>query len=237
MKSMRMTRHAAVVAGLIVGLAWLLVAGCGGESTRPQPVVKAMCGILVARGTPAGTPLQAGATVSVDGQLVTDAVVSINGSPLTYMVNTTDPAHTGYIGIVPASQGQTLTLTVTAAGQTVTQQAIVPGVVAIDPPVGGLVYPDSQAISISWQPAAGALLTVVTCGSATSTTPAMWLLAPTANQHTIPASATTVPGNRILIMGMNGSGDLPSTMDLSQWAGKGGFWVTSQDYLDVMITG
>ena len=130
-----------------------------------------------------------------------------------------------------------LTLSVTAAGQTVTLQATVPGMVEIHPPAGGLVYADSQDIPISWVPAAGAVLGIVTCAGASSTTPGMWMVAPGATEYTIPASATTVPGSRISVLGINGSGDLPSTMDLRQWAGKNGFWVTSQDYIDVMITG
>jgi hypothetical protein len=236
MKLDRKTQRGLVTGVILIGLGWLVVAGCGGESTRPQPEVKVMGGILIARGMPAGAPYQAGAVVSVDGQLVTDAEVRINGAPLTWVENPVNPAQTGYVGLVAASQGDLLTLVATAAGQTVTLQATVPGVLEIHPPAGGLVYADDQDIPISWVPAAGAAITIVTCGGASSATPDMWLVAPTASAHTIPASATTVPGDRISIMGINGSGDLPSTMDLRQWAGKRGFWVTSQDYLDVLIT-
>lgn len=224
-----------ITGGLILGLGLLLVAGCGDETTQPRPEVKAMGGILIARGTPAGTPVQAAAVVSVDDVLVTNAEVSMNGQALTYLANPAAPEQTGYVGLVSASQDSVLTLTVTAAGQTVTQQATVPGMVEIQPPAS-LVYPDNQAISLTWVPAAGALLIVVTCGSATSTTPFMSLQAADATGGTIPAEATTVGGNRITVMGINGSGDLPSTMDLRQWAGKSGFWVTCQDYVDVMIT-
>ena len=195
-----------------------------------------MGGILIDRSMPVGTPYQAGAVVSVDGQLVTDAVVSINGAAMTYMENPAAPEMTGYIGQVSGSPGDVLTLSATAADQTISLMATVPGTVEIHPPAGGVVYADDQDIPISWDPASGAALTIITCGSAGSATPGMWLVSASANEHTIPASATTVPGNRISVMGISGSGDLPSSMDLRQWAGKNGFWVTSQDYIDVMVT-
>lgn len=220
-----------------LGLGLALVAGCGGESTQPRAEVKVMGGILIARGMPAGAPYQAGAVVSVNGQVVDDAEVRLNGGPMVYMANPGLPEQTGYVGQVTAAPGDLLTLTATAAGQTVTLQATVPGMVEIQPPAGGLVYADNQDITIAWTPASGAVMTIVTCGGAGSTTPGMWLLAAGTNQRVIPAASTTVPGNRITVIGMSGSGDLPTSMDLREWAGKSGFWVTSQDYIDVMITG
>lgn len=227
-------RMSAVMAACL-GLGFAL--GCGGESTQPKSEVLAMAGILVARGQPVGSAFQAGAVVSVDGRAVTDALVQINGATLTYQDDPARPEETGYVGQVMASQGDVLTLTVTAAGQTVTHQATVPGMVEIHTPAGGFVYGDDQDIPISWEPAAGSLLTIVACSGATATTPLTWLVAPGLTTRTIPGSATTVPGNRITVMGISGTGDLPSTMDLRQWPGKNGFWVTSQDFIDVRITG
>jgi hypothetical protein len=231
--------HRGLVTGLLaICLGLVLVAGCGNESsTKPNPEVKAMGGILIARGMPADTPYQAGVVVSVDGQVVTNAEVRINGAALAYMANPAKPEETGYVGQVPASRGDVLTLSVTAAGQTVTLQATVPGIVEIHPLAGGRVYADNQDIPISWVPAAGAVFGMVTCAGAGSTTPGMWMVAPSATAYTIPASATTVPGSRISVLGLSGAGDLPTSMDLRQWAGKNGFWLTSQDYVDVMITG
>ena len=236
MKLDRMAQRGPVTGGLAICLALVVAGGCGSESTQPKPEVKVMGGILIARGMPDSIPFQAGAVVSVDGQIVTDAEVRINGAAMIYVESPARPQETGYVGLVSASRGDVLTLTATAAGQTVTLQATVPGMLEIHPPAGGLVYADNQDIPISWEPASGAALTVISCGSASSATPAMWLVAPSASEHTIPAAATTVPGNRITIMGINGSGDLPTTIDLRQWAGKSGFWVTCQDFVDVMIT-
>lgn len=236
MKSNRHVRLARIPGILALGIGLALLPGCGGESTQPRPELKVMGGILIARGLPAGTPYQAGAVVSVNGQAVSDAVVTINGSPLVYMANAELPEQTGYVGQVAGAPGDVLTLTATAAGQTVTLQATVPGMVEIQPPAAGLVYADNEDITISWTPANGAVMTILTCGGAGSTTPGMWLLAADTNQRVIPAASTTVPGNRITVIGMSGSGDLPTTMDLRQWVGKNGFWVTSQDYIDVTIT-
>ena len=225
------------VLGMCLGLT--LATGCGNESTKPAsavPSVQAMAGIQIPRGTAPGTPYQAGAVVTVDGQLVTDAVVQINGAALTYNANPAKPEETGYIGLVSASQGDTLTLSVTAAGQTLTRQTTVPGILAINPPVAGFVYADDQDIPISWVPATGTILTLVACGGQSTPTPALWIMPPGTTQYSVPAAATTVPGNRISVFGINGSGDLPSTTDLSQWVGKNGFWVTCQDTLGVLIT-
>lgn len=117
--------------GLVTGsfaicLGLVLAAGCGNESTQPKPEVKAMGGILIARGMPSGTPYEAGVVVSVDGQVVANAEVRINGVALAHMVNPAKPEETGYVGQVPASRGDVLTLSVTAAGQTVTLQATFP---------------------------------------------------------------------------------------------------------------
>lgn len=236
MKLERMARLGRVTLMFAIGLGLALTTGCGGEATQPRAEVKVMAGILIARGMPAGAPYQAGAVVSVNGQLVADAAVTINGAPLAYMVNPAAPEQTGYVGQVTASPGDVLTLSATAAGQTVSLQATVPGMVEILPPAS-LVYADNQDIPITWTPASGAVLTVVTCGGANTVTPGMWLMAAGANERIIPAASTAVPGIRITVIGMSGSGDLPTSMDLRSWANKSGFWVTSQDYIDVMITG
>lgn len=237
MKFDRMPRRGPVTGLLIVCLSLVLAAGCGDDSsTQPVPDVKVMGGVLIVRGMPAGGPYQAGAVVSVDGEFVTNAEVRLNGAALTYVDNPATPEQTGYVGAVSATPGDPLTLTATAAGQTITLHATVPGMIEVHPPAGGLVYADNQDIPISWEPAAGAVLSIVTCAGAGSTTPGMWMMGPGASEYTIPASATTVPGSRITVLGINGSGDLPSTMDLRQWVDKNGFWVTCQDYIDVMIT-
>jgi hypothetical protein len=227
-----------VLAAFIVGLGLVVIGGCGGgDSTAPTPEVKAMGGIQINRGTPEGTPFQAGVVVSVDGQIVNDAEVLINDAPLTYVSDPAKPEQTGYVGMVTASRGDMLTLTVRAAGQTVTQQATVPGMIELNPPAGGFVYGDAQDIPISWQPSFGSLMTIVTCAGASSATPGMWMVAPGTTSYTVPASATTTPGCRIIVLAISGSGDLPTSMDLRSWAGKSGFWVSCQDYVDVMITG
>jgi hypothetical protein len=231
------TARRGLAAGVFLScLGLALSAGCGNESTQPKPEVKAMGGIVLARGMPVGTPYEAGVVVSVNGQIVNDAVVRISGAELAYVINPAKPEATGYVGQVSASPGDVLTLSVTAAGQTVTLQATVPGMVEIHPLAGGMVYADNQNIPISWVPATGAMFGMVTCAGASSTTPGIWMVAPTATEYTIPASATTVPGSRISVLGLSGSGDLPTSMDLRQWAGKNGFWLTSEDYVDVMIT-
>jgi hypothetical protein len=237
MKIDHKARHGLTAGMLLICLGLVLAAGCGNESTKPKPEVRAMGGIVLARGMPADTPYQAGVVVSVDGQVVTDAVVRISGAELVYMVNPAKPEQTGYVGQVSAHAGDVLTLSATAAGQTVTLHATVPGMVEIHPLAGGRVYADNQDIPISWVPASGAVFGMVTCGGAGSSTPGMWMVAPNATEYTIPASATTVPGSRISVLGLSGSGDLPTSMDFRQWAGKSGFWLTSQDYVDVMITG
>lgn len=216
----------------------LLMAGCSQDSsTQPEPEVKAMGGIQITRDQAPGTPYQAGVVVTVDGQIVTDAAVRVNGVDLTYMSLPAQPEASGYVGMVMASAGDRLTLSVTAAGKTITLGATVPGMVEIQSPTPGGVFADGAAIPVSWTASSGATLTVVTCAGATSTTPAMWLLGAEASAHTVPAEATTAPGCRIMVMGVNGSGDLPSSMDLRTWVGKNGFWVSCQDHVDVVIAG
>ena len=43
-------------------------------------------------------PYQAGVVVSVDGQVVTNAEVRINGAELAYVENPAKPEETGYVG-------------------------------------------------------------------------------------------------------------------------------------------
>lgn len=224
-----------IVGTLVLFTGLMFVSGCGGDSTKPEPEVKAMGGILVARGMPPGTPYQAGVVVTVDGQVVTDAEVSINGANLTYVENPSQPETTGYVGVVQASAGSVLTLSVTAAGQTRTLQATIPGMVAIQAPLRGTIFDDDADIPVSWTPSTGATMSIVTCAGAASTASGMWLLAGNASTYAIPAEATVSPGCRITVLGINGSGDLPTSFDLRGWAGKNGFWVSCQDFVDVLI--
>ena len=227
----------AIVAGISVCMA-LLATGCGSNTvTQPQAVVKVMGGILESSAAPVGSQLQAGVVVTVDGQLVTNATVSINSTPLMYVNNQVTPSQTGYVGLINASPGDVLTLTAVAAGQTIVLTATVPGRVKIHTLAGGLSYPRGTDIPISWDAASNSLMNVVTCAAASSMSlGGMWLLSPTTTQYTVPASAATVPGDRISVMAANGSGDMPTSMDMRQWTAKNGFWITSQDYVDVQIT-
>jgi len=221
---------------LILCLGVLVGAGCSDDSSKPTPELEAMGGILIARGMPAGSPVQAGVVVSVDGQVVTDAVVRINETDLTYVENPAKPEETGYVGIVTAPAGTVFTLSVTAAGQTKTMQATVPGMVEIQSPTAGSVYADNADITVSWVPSTGAAVSIVMCAGSGSAAPGMLMLAGDAASCIVPANYTSPPGDRITVIGLNGSGDLPTSMDLRQWAGKNGFWVTCQDYVDVLVT-
>lgn len=212
--------------------------GCGGDdsSTAPDPVVKAMAGIQITSDQVNGVPFPAAVVVSVDGQAVTDAVVKINGADLTYVDTPSRPETTGYLGAVPGSPGDLLTLTVTASGKTVQFQATIPGPVAIQSPETGAAFADAADVPLTWTPAAGASMTVVTCGGAQSTAPGMWLLPPTATAYAVPAAATAAPACRISVRCLNGSGEMPTSIDMRDWVGKSGFWVSSEDNVDVLIT-
>lgn len=240
MKSLWSVSNARFAGLWVAALGMILIAGCGGSDdggTAPEPEVKAMGGIQIAQGTPDGTPYAAAVVVSVDGEIVSDAEVSINGAALSYLSDPAKPEQTGYVGAVTAAQGDVVTLTARAAGKTITLQATVPGMINLNPPVGGLLWGDAQDIPITWQPSAGSMMTIVTCAGATSVTPGMWMVAPGTTSHTVPASATVTPGCRISVMAIAGSGDLPTSMDLRAWGGKSGFWVSTSDYVDVMIAG
>lgn len=225
-----------IVGMLVLCMGMLLVAGCGDDSTEPTPEVTAMGGILIPYGEPAGTPHQVGVVVTVDGQVVTDAEVQINGTDLMYVDNPQAPETSGYIGMIPASEGDVLTLSFTAAGQSGSHEATVPGMVEIQSPTPGSTYTATEEIPVSWTPSSGAAYTVVTCGGATSNDPGMWMLGKDASSHRIPAEYTTIPGSRITVIAASGSGHLPTSMDMRDWTGKDGFWATCQDFVDVMIT-
>lgn len=217
-------------------IAGLALAGCGSDTaTAPRPDVRAMGGAALFNGANPGDPVQIAAIVTVDGAVVTDAAVSVDGVPLTYVVNA-NPALTGYVGGVPATAGDTLTMVVTAAGQTISRSAIVPGMIEMNPPTGGLTYTDAQDIVVDWAPTSGASMTAVTCATTSAVTTGLWMIAPGTTQCTVPAASTSVPGNRISVMAINGSGDFPASTDLRSWTGKNGFWVTTQDYVDVSVT-
>lgn len=229
------------IGGLIIGMVILcvstmFVAGCSKDATAPTPEVEAMGGILLARGMPAGTPCQAGVVVTVDGQVVTDAQVQINGVDLVYVDDPQAPETTGYVGMIPISEGDELTLSYTAAGQTGTHQATVPGMVEIQTPTHGSAHADDTDIQVSWTPSTGAVYTVVTCGSEATRSSGMWMVGADASSHTISADYTTAPGNRITVIAAHGSGSLPTSMDLRDWVGKSGFWATCQDFVDVIVT-
>lgn len=237
MRNLQGSGNAVFLMALVLVTGGLLVAGCGGDAAAPKPKLEAMGGILIARGLPAGTPYQAGVVVTVDNQVVTDAEVSINGTRLQYVNNPAQPEATGYVGLIPVPAGGTLTLSVTAAGQTLTQDATVPGMVEILAPTPGAAFADNADIPVSWTPSAGAALSIVSCSGTSSPTPGVWLLPGSAGAYNVPAGASTTPGSRITVIGLSGTGDIPTSLDLRQWPGMNGFWVSCQDHVDVQITG
>jgi hypothetical protein len=221
---------------MVLCLGIVIATGCNSETTQPKPEVAAMGGILVPNGTPAGTPCQAGVVVTVDGQVVTDAVVQINGIDLVYVDDPEAPETSGYIGMVPVSQGDLLTLSYSAAGESGTHQATVPGMVEIQSPTPGAAFANDDDILLSWTPSTGAVYTVVTCGNEVIEDPGMWMLGKDASSITIPADYTAAPGCRLTVISANGSGSLPVSMDLRDWVGLSGFWASCQDFVDVVVT-
>jgi hypothetical protein len=174
-----------------LGLGLALVAGCGGESTQPRAEVKVMGGILIARGMPAGAPYQAGAVVSVNGQVVTDAEVRINGAPMVYMANPGLPEQTGFVGQVTAAGNH---LSATAADPTVRSGPRCP---RGSSPGRGLVPPTTGHHDL-WTPASGAVMTIVTrrrssprpaCGCWRLHEPARHRQVPRPCRHASPSSA------------------------------------------------
>ena len=220
---------------LIASAALGLIAGCGGEPSRPKPVLHVMGAILVDQNSPTGGPYEVAVVVSLDSEPVTDAVVTMNGTPLLYTADPSVPEHTGYAGLVALADGAEASLSVTCAGQVRSAQATSPGKVQILSPAPGATFADGETIPVSWSALANGSLCIVACGDSTNAMAGTMLLPKTATTCNIPASETHPPGSRISVMSLSGQGALP-TPDLRDWVGQDGFWISSQSWVDVQIT-
>ena len=170
----------------------------------------------------------------MDGNLITDATVSINGIPLTYNNDPEHPDQVGYVGLIPLAEGDVAELRVSCSAGERTAQAVTPGFAQFVTPALGSVYQDNDDVLVDWTPGAHAALSAITCGGPTTAIPGMWILPGSATTHTVPASATFPPANRISVISLNGQGDLPS-QDLRTWAGQNGFWATSEESADIQV--
>jgi hypothetical protein len=220
---------------LVLAMAVALCAGCGGETSKPVPQLAVMGAIHLVP-SPAEGPYQAGVVVAVDGQVITNAVVHINDSPLVYNSDPAHPDQAGYGGLVSLQEGQTAELTVSCSAGEKTLRVVVPGFAHIVSPVMGATFPDDQDIDVTWTPATHASLSIVACAGASTAKPGTWVLLGNATAQTVPSSYTTPPGSRISVIALSGVGDLPS-LDLRTWVGKNGFWATSEASVDIAVAG
>ena len=234
-----MGRRTSLARELVLGfwapaMALTLLAGCGGDSAKPQPKLDVMGAIQMTPTDPAGGPYGAGVVVAVDGKAITDATVSINDVPLVYNNDPAHPDQVGYVGLIPLAEGQVAELKVSCSAGERTLQAVTPGFAQITAPTLGSIYPDSQDVEVTWTPAAHAALCVVTCGGSSTKAPGTWMLAANATTQIVPASFTSPPGNRVSVIALNGQGALPS-LDLRTWVGTSGFWATSEQWVDIQV--
>jgi hypothetical protein len=232
-KGTRINRHF-IFGVLVLAAAAGWIAGCGGESSKPKPVLHALGAILMDRTVPAGGPYAVAVVVSLDNTPVTDATVTVNGTPLVYLADPAEAAHDGYVGVVNLTEGDAVTLSVSCASGDKTAAATTPGLVQVLTPSAGAAFADSAEVPVTWTPAEHALITIVACGDAMNGEAGTWLLQKDADSYAVPASSTNPPGTRVSVMAMNGQGAMP-TADLRQWVGQDGFWVGSQDWVDVQI--
>lgn len=108
--------------------------------------------------------------------------------------------------------------------------------IEIQSPSQGSSFGNDEDIPVSWTPPTGATYTAVTCGSDATVEPGMWMPGKDASSHLVPAASTSQHCSRIMVLVASGSGNLPVSIDMRDWAGMDGFWATCSDHVDVMVT-
>lgn len=87
---------------------------------------------------------------------VKDAVVTINGQPLTW-AGDDEYGDDGYdLEDLPLTAGQTVQLQVIANGEVITMSTVFPGPLHVTAPQDGAVFEDDAEIDVTWEPAVAA---------------------------------------------------------------------------------
>jgi len=190
--------------------------GCGGggssSTTSSLPYIEALL-FSFAGSTPANLPNAMVVVTNSSGAAITNATVVMNGVTLTYNSSVN---HQQYEGIVSVAPGGSITLSVTAGGNTYTasgaQFAVYP---TITFPLANATITAGSTNTVNWSP--GSPLTTNTAyllGVLDSADPiggATYFqgLTTSFNSYTIPVNSLTV-GSRILIVGITTPVSIPN---------------------------
>ncbi len=206
--------------------------GGGGEPTPSSSY--SMYAMVFSYGTSSGALAR---VYDSTGAPVSDAIITINGTNLTYYNGTY------YSQDVSYSSGQTYELVAIIDGDTFTTSATAPQIdaVQITSPDSGTVFPAGSEIPVSWQYTGGSndkyVMVMLFNEDADSTVYHSSIMDGSTLSHTIPSSATGNPGNYSISTVAGDVATIPGLSDPDPWDGVDGsfFAVFVEDFVEISI--
>lgn len=218
------------IATIFVAVAAALLASCNGEDngTAPPPGSNIRVMAEVERYSEGGEPVvDVSVVVSLDGDPVTGAEVTLNGRPV-------PPTTSGlwYQGSgLPLPGGRAVVVRVTSIAGDRTVEGTLPGEIALRQPQQRAVVPDGAPISVAWEAVSWDSVATpheITVEFTQGNPFHFVTLPPDAIAYEVPASATTPsPMEFLVVSGWGGHAD-PGNPDRGDWLGQDGLRLGSR---------